>query len=146
MKQIGNLAVVCAMRPDILFQLHDQQAAVYVGQGPQRAVMSAPWDDDQLILKIIHELNFGTYAQKNLPGPCPDQEGHSPMISTERLFALLTLLIDDLIEEEEEPDRPVLERLAAIGFTREELLALAFPKADVDAMEFQDDPKRAKKQ
>lgn len=68
------------------------------------------------------------------------------MISAERLFVLLTLLIDDLIEEEEEPDRPVLERLAAIRFTREELLALAFPKADVDAMEFQDDPKRAKKQ
>ena len=47
MKQLGNLAVVCAQR---------------TGEGPERAVLTAKWDDDETIQSIIRELNFGRYA------------------------------------------------------------------------------------
>ena len=39
MKQLGNLAIVCAKRPDVLMQLHSGQVAVHVGEGPDRAVL-----------------------------------------------------------------------------------------------------------
>ncbi len=62
MKQIGNLAAVCAKRPDILMQVYEGMVAVYVGAGPHRAHMLSAWDDDAKIENIIHELNFGIYA------------------------------------------------------------------------------------
>lgn len=65
MKQLGNLALVCARRPEVLLQLYNGQAAVYVGHGPNRAVMCAAWDDDAQISRIIHELNFGQFSGEN---------------------------------------------------------------------------------
>lgn len=62
MKQLGNLAIVCARRGDVSLQVYDHMAAVHVGCGPQRAVMTAKWDDDEAVSRIIHELNFGAYA------------------------------------------------------------------------------------
>ena len=41
MKQLGNLAIVCANRPEVLMQLHDKQVCVHVGAGPDRTY-SAP--------------------------------------------------------------------------------------------------------
>lgn len=61
MKQLGNLAIICAKRPEVLLQIYDGFASVYVGQGPNRAVLSAAWDNDAEIRRIIHELNFGRY-------------------------------------------------------------------------------------
>lgn len=61
MKQLGNLALVCAKRPEVLLQIYNGQACVYVEAGPKRAVLSAAWDDDAGICHIIHELNFGQY-------------------------------------------------------------------------------------
>lgn len=61
MKQLGNLALVCAKRPEVLLQIYGGQACVYVGQGPERAVFSAAWDDDEELRYMIHELNFGRY-------------------------------------------------------------------------------------
>ena len=58
MKQLGNLALVCARRPEVLMTLHEGQVSVYVGAGPERAVISS-----------VHELNFGRYAPQNL-GRC----------------------------------------------------------------------------
>ena len=37
MKELGNLAVVCAGRMDVLLQIYDGYACVYVGEGPERA-------------------------------------------------------------------------------------------------------------
>ena len=51
----------------LLIQLYNGQATVHVGQGPQRAVLCAAWDNDEQISRIIHELHFGAYrldAQK----------------------------------------------------------------------------------
>lgn len=62
MKQLGNLAVVCAQRPDVLMQIYGSEVSVHVGEGPERAVLSTKWDDNETIQSIIRELNFGRYA------------------------------------------------------------------------------------
>lgn len=62
MKQLGNLAVVCAQRPDVLMQIYGNEVSVHVGEGPERAVLSTKWDDDKTIQSIIRELNFRRYA------------------------------------------------------------------------------------
>ena len=61
MKQLGNLAIVCANRPEVLMQLHDKQVCVHVGAGPDRTVLRTVWDNDEGIDQIIYELNFGKY-------------------------------------------------------------------------------------
>ena len=61
MKQLGNLTIVCANRPEVLMQLHDKQVSVHVGEGPERTVFCTAWDNDDGINKIIYELNFGKY-------------------------------------------------------------------------------------
>ncbi len=63
MKQLGNLALVCARRPSMLMQIHDGEVAVYVGAGPDRVVLRAASNDDAAISEMIRELNFGRYAQ-----------------------------------------------------------------------------------
>ena len=62
MKQLGNLALVCAQRPDVLMQIYGGMATVHVGEGPERAALSTGWENDETIQKIIRELNFGRYA------------------------------------------------------------------------------------
>ena len=49
MKQLGNLAVVCAQRPDVLMQIYGSEVSVHTGEGPERAVLTAKWDDDETI-------------------------------------------------------------------------------------------------
>ena len=65
MKQLGNLAMVCAQRPEVMMQLHGGKVSVFVGAGPERAVMDSPWDNDAEISRIVHELNFGRYSPQN---------------------------------------------------------------------------------
>ena len=64
MKQLGNLAIVCAKRMDVLLQIYDGYASVHVGEGPERASMVAKWDDDEAIGGFVHELNYGKYAKE----------------------------------------------------------------------------------
>lgn len=63
MKQLGNLAIVCAQRPDVLMQVYGGTVSVHVGEGPERATLFTPWDDDEMVQKLIRELNFGQYAR-----------------------------------------------------------------------------------
>ena len=62
MKQIGNLAVVCARRQNVLRQVGSEKVWVHVGAGPERDTLHAACDDDDAIRRIGHELNFGRYA------------------------------------------------------------------------------------
>lgn len=62
MKQIGNLAIVCAQRPDVLMQIYGGTVSIHIGEGPERATLSAAWEDDNTIQDMIRELNFGRYA------------------------------------------------------------------------------------
>lgn len=64
MKQLGNLAIICAQRKSVLLQIQDGMASVSVGTGPKRDVLSVRWDDDAEIIRIIHELNFGKYKDQ----------------------------------------------------------------------------------
>jgi hypothetical protein len=64
MKQLGNLAIVCAKRPEVLMRLHGGEVSVYVDVGSRRATLYAAWDDDERISSIIYELNYGRYAEK----------------------------------------------------------------------------------
>jgi len=59
MKQLGNLAVVCAVRKDVLMQIHNGIVSVHYGAGPTRETATAKWDDDKAISEIVYELNFG---------------------------------------------------------------------------------------
>lgn len=61
MKQLGNLAIVCAQRQSTLLQIQNGMVSVFVGEGPDRDVLSTRWDNDTEIEHIIHELNFGKY-------------------------------------------------------------------------------------
>jgi hypothetical protein len=62
MKQLGNLAIVCARRPEILLQIHSGEVSVRVGEGPRRETLHTGWEDDTAITQLIYELNFGKYA------------------------------------------------------------------------------------
>ncbi|NBI66580.1 hypothetical protein D1646_07075 [Pseudoflavonifractor sp. 60] len=64
MKQLGNLAIVCARRPEALMQVYGGKVTVYVGSGPEREVLHTAWDNDAEISRIVHELNFGKYAKE----------------------------------------------------------------------------------
>lgn len=64
MKQLGNLAIVCAKRPEVLMQLYQGQVTVHVGAGPERKTLITAWDNDEEINHIIYELNFGKYKNK----------------------------------------------------------------------------------
>lgn len=65
MKQLGNLAIVCAQRPDVTFQLLRGQVQIHIRVGSDTESQIVAWDDDEKIGKIIRELNFGKYAAKN---------------------------------------------------------------------------------
>ena len=64
MKQLGNLAIVCAKRKDVMMCLYQGSVHVSAGGALDAKVATAPWDDDEKILKIVHEHNFGEMAEK----------------------------------------------------------------------------------
>ena len=64
MKQLGNLAIVCARRSDVQLQIKDGTVTVLVGENPPKLMYLLAWDDDSAIVGIIRELNFGLYAPK----------------------------------------------------------------------------------
>jgi len=65
MKQLGNLAIVCALRRDTLLQVLDGTVTVHVVRGPDRTVLCADWHDDEKITQYILELNHGRFREDN---------------------------------------------------------------------------------
>jgi hypothetical protein len=137
MKQLGNLAMVCAQRPEILLQIYNGQATVYAGTGPNRAVLTAAWGSDAEISSIIHELNFGKCAPKNSAGNT--SEGYVPpkkcegLISGSRAVTLINRLIDRMLNDEGGHVKPVIEDLLDMDFTADELIEVFnFSSSDVD--------------
>jgi hypothetical protein len=65
-KQLGNLAIVCAQRRDIIMQILNGQVTVHVGQGPDRISFAVDWKDDEKILMLIIELNHGSLKGENI--------------------------------------------------------------------------------
>lgn len=65
MKQLGNLAIICAQRKDLTFVMLRGLVNVIVRSGESSYdTLTVAWDDDETISEIIHELNFGKYAEK----------------------------------------------------------------------------------
>ena len=64
MKQLGNLAIICAQRRSVLLQIQGGMVSVFVGVGPDRDILSARWDNDADISCMIYELNFGKYKDQ----------------------------------------------------------------------------------
>lgn len=64
MKQLGNLAIICAQRKDALLQMQNGTVCIHLGSGSDRSTLSAQWDDDAKITVMIHELNFGRYKEE----------------------------------------------------------------------------------
>ena len=64
MKQIGNLAIVCARRKDVTLRIEQGRAMVLLEGTYAPTAFFADWDNDETILSIIHELNFGNAAPK----------------------------------------------------------------------------------
>jgi hypothetical protein len=65
MKQLGNLAVVCAKRTGVLLQILDGKATLYAGFGSNRQSFMAEWDDDEQISSLIRELNYGKLSEED---------------------------------------------------------------------------------
>ena len=63
MKPLGNLAIICAQRPELLLQL---RGGLVLVQAKNHAVMEAAWNDDARIEKMIYELNFGAFSKERL--------------------------------------------------------------------------------
>lgn len=61
MKELGNLAIVCAQRPDVLVQIHSGMVSVRMCS---ELILRTRWDNDEEIRRTIRELNFGTYRRK----------------------------------------------------------------------------------
>lgn len=124
MKQLGNLAMVCARRPEVLLQIHGGQAAVHVGAGSDRATLITAWDNDAEISNIIRELNFGRYAAK-----CSGESSTAPaekpghLLTADRAVELINQMIDRMVCNEGDHVRPVIEALLDIGFTEDELMS-----------------------
>ena len=64
MKQLGNLAIVCACRKDVLLQILNGEATVFTGEGSGRRSFTVDWSDDIQIGKLIYNLNFGELSEK----------------------------------------------------------------------------------
>ena len=64
MKQTGNLAIICARRKDVSLRIEQGRVMVLLNGAYAPAVFSADWDDDETILSVMHELNFGHYTPK----------------------------------------------------------------------------------
>lgn len=61
MKQLGNLAMVCAKRSDVLLQIQRGTVFLSIGMGAQMETISLAWDNDEKIKALVRELNFGRY-------------------------------------------------------------------------------------
>lgn len=65
MKQLGNLAIVCAQRKDVTLRIEQGRVMVMLDGTYASTAFSADWDDDETILSVINELNFGHCAPKS---------------------------------------------------------------------------------
>ena len=65
MKQLGNLVIVCAQRKDVTLRVEQGRVMVLLDGTYAPTAFSADWDDDETILSVIHELNFGRCAPKS---------------------------------------------------------------------------------
>jgi len=62
-KEIGNLAIICAGRKNTLLQVIEGTITIHVGCGPNKETLTAAWHDDTTIREFIMELNHGRFKE-----------------------------------------------------------------------------------
>ena len=66
MKKMSNffeLVSVCSKREDILLQIYDGYVVIYVGEGPNRAYMTAKCGDEEKCKNLLHDIKEGEYSK-----------------------------------------------------------------------------------
>ena len=63
MKQLGNLAIVCAQRRSVQFTMENGEVRVTIRNFPGSPSFYLRWDDEKKIAEVIYELNFGKYKK-----------------------------------------------------------------------------------
>lgn len=58
MKQLGNLAIVCAKKEGVRLCLENGMVMIQIIRPSYRVTLSAAWNDDKEINRIIYALNF----------------------------------------------------------------------------------------
>jgi len=64
MKQLGNLAIICAKRDDLCLSIYNGKVTVHMGCGPDKKQVTMDCCDDNAISKFIYELNHGEYRRE----------------------------------------------------------------------------------
>jgi hypothetical protein len=65
MKQLGNLAIVCAQRPDVSLLIEKGVVTLTISVGTGQTCRTADWRDNTSIEHLIHELNHGALRIKS---------------------------------------------------------------------------------
>ena len=104
MKQIGNLAIVCARRKDVTLRIERGRVMVLLDGTYAPTAFSANWDDDETILSVIHEMKTEEWQEKaifidklreltdRLNRCRAAYEAHTPLVSDE----IYDILFSDL--------------------------------------------------
>ena len=72
MKQLGNLAIVCAQRKDVTLRIEQGRVLVMLDGTYAPTAFSADWEDDGEISELLHKTStsFLTRPAKPLAAPC----------------------------------------------------------------------------
>jgi hypothetical protein len=65
-KELGNLAVICAGRKDVMLMLYEGAALLFIGKPPDCKAFRADCSNEKKIEGLIHELNFGTLSERRI--------------------------------------------------------------------------------
>ena len=63
MSNFFELVSACAKREDILLQIYDGYIVIHVGEGTNRAYMTAKCGSEEKCKEILHEIKDGKYAK-----------------------------------------------------------------------------------
>ena len=67
MNQLGNLAIVCALRPDsVKLVIYNRRVILNIGDNYSRRQAFMAWDDNEKIEGLIRELNYGKLTVKGV--------------------------------------------------------------------------------
>jgi len=61
MLEIGNLAIVCAQKKDVSFQIYEGTVTVHLGRGSNHKSLTTHWTDNEKIKEFVYELNHGRF-------------------------------------------------------------------------------------
>lgn len=64
MLQFGNLAMICAGRPDVSLAITNGSVTLCTGSGPERHQLAIDWRNNDEVSRIIYELNHGSLQKE----------------------------------------------------------------------------------